>query len=91
MVKEKKVSKIMRFEMDETEGIEGLGRYIQEQIINKWLMRKVYKCVELLDKGLTKNDVLSKVCPLGDFEEVKVDHKAWKKGKVNKITKKVMK
>lgn len=30
-------------------------------------MRKVYKCIELLDKGMDRQDVLSKVCPDADF------------------------
>lgn len=32
-------------------------------------MRKVGKCVEMIDHGMDVKDVLSKVCPEGTFEE----------------------
>lgn len=36
-------------------------------------MRKVYKCIELLDRGMDREGVLSKVCPEGVFDETNHD------------------
>ena len=47
-------------------------------------MRKVNKCIELLDKGFSEYDAVSKVCPGGEFKEVDPANGGWKAGKVKK-------
>ena len=47
-------------------------------------MRKVFKCIELLDKGIPSADVTGKVCPDPVFDEVKANYKDWKSGRVIK-------
>ena len=59
--------------------------FVKENIVQKWLMRKVFKCIDLLDKGIPFTDAIVKICPDPAFEEVKANYKDWNSGRVRKL------
>ncbi|CDW85581.1 UNKNOWN [Stylonychia lemnae] len=61
-----------------------IENYVKENILQKWIFRKLNQCIDLLDKGMDKVDALSKVCPEGTFMEIQKNSYQWKNNKVKK-------